>query len=107
MLKFYFIHEQTHHQHKMINNPYANLIDLEGFILVMIYDGMINIKKHKINVPIFKSIIAVIAKTYLKQFIFFILLIFLLELIQTTFFLNHKISFFQGEKCELLCPLHQ
>jgi len=38
---------------------YANLIDFEGLILVMMKDGMINIKKHKIKVPIFKSKIAV------------------------------------------------
>tara|TARA_B110000211_G_scaffold1503_1_gene1806 strand:+ start:311 stop:496 length:186 start_codon:yes stop_codon:yes gene_type:complete len=34
---------------------YANFIDLDGFILVIINEGMINIKKHKTSVPIFKA----------------------------------------------------
>lgn len=33
-------------------------MDLEGFILVMMYEGIINIKKHKISVPIFRAKIA-------------------------------------------------
>ncbi|MBL4605734.1 MAG: hypothetical protein JKY02_08790 [Flavobacteriaceae bacterium] len=34
---------------------YANLMDFEGCIFVIIIEGMINIKKHKIKVPIFNS----------------------------------------------------
>ena len=39
-----------------ININYENLIDFEGWILVIKNEGRINIKKHKTKVPKFNSI---------------------------------------------------